>query len=198
MVAEWGSMQHGYAALDAHRDMSNTTEAYHWQTASCHCHVGHTSTHVSMTNCSFHWHACYMPLNTFPLPPASHLLSEGTLPPPAPFGDKKQKNVSSLCDVLLWHMTLLVQCLDQAQHNTLVWWVFSPWDPCSCWRHTLLQAMPFPVVEIDKLGAEIRRESNFQANIRKAREGRPCTENMEGGHEIGASTGGNTDHVRFG
>lgn len=105
MVAERGSMQHGHAALDARRDMSNAAGAYRWQTASCHCRVCHTLTCMSMTYSSFHWHARYMPLNTFPLPPAPCLLSGGKLPPPAPFGDNKQNLMKCPAYVMFYYDT---------------------------------------------------------------------------------------------
>lgn len=72
-----------------------------------YCHVCHTLTCMSMTYSSFHWHACYMPLNTFPLPPAPCFLSEGKLPPLAPFCDKKQNLMKCPAYVMfyydIWH-----------------------------------------------------------------------------------------------
>lgn len=194
MVAEQDSMQHGHAPQDTRSDMSTAPGAYPGQAAPCHCCVCHTLPCMSMTYTSFHWHASHVPPNkyfsapAYPLPPlGAHFL------PPAPLDDKKQDSLGvqhTRC--FIRH---LLQCLHWSCHNIAG---FCPWDPCSCWRYTLLQVTLFPVVEIDKLGTEIRWESDFQANTRKEGRGRLCTENMDGGHEVGASTGGNTDHVRLG
>lgn len=127
---------------------------------------------MSMTYTSFHWHACHMPLNkylstpSYALPPlGAHYFSL------APLDDKKW-NLMGVQHT--WYFIRhLLQYLDWSWHNIAG---FCPWDPCSCWRYTLLQVTLFPVVEIDKLGTEIRWESDFQANTRKERRGKLCTE----------------------
>lgn len=126
----WGRMgQHAaWTPSSRHRrDVFNATGAYCWQTAPCCCHVCHTLTSMSMTYSLFHWHARYMPLNTFLLPSASLL---GANYPPCPlFGDKNQKLMKMFGFNMTHDSSGAVSGLIMAQHIRFIF--FFPWDPCS-------------------------------------------------------------------